>query len=192
MGFTQTIVTDIDGIIVDYQKLIIKYVKEYLNMNITFEDFTTLNNIKGIPRDIDNKIFKAGFLKDTPKTYDSIKFLITLKKKGFKIILITDRPPETKEDTIEDLKEIPYDSIFFKGEKNRIDLVKETTPSFVFEDNPKYIQEYYALLQSNERRPFYRLFFPEYIYNKFLIDKLHSPFILTYNTYESVLQYLFK
>jgi len=126
------IATDLDGVITDTDPVFREYIRRVTGKNFKREQVTQYFYEKCLPiskEDVD----RAYELMNKENVWEKMSFVEgakeSLKKlgKNFAIFIITARPKETKEKTINFLKknEIPFEKIFFLKEGDgKIDIIK--------------------------------------------------------------------
>ena len=94
-----------------------------------------LANINRTPKDavmfdIDDTLIRSS---DQSMIEDSYKILKLAKRFGYKVIIITARPPEAMENTKDQMREynIPYDGLFITPANNKGNVKRKTGLRFV-------------------------------------------------------------
>jgi len=138
----EMIVFDVDGVILDFNTKFVEYNNrlhpEKLLVNPDDWNFGWKDNIEILKGRIINFIDTNPILPILDKYWS----LFTKKYKDKYVISIVTAYPN-KMNRIENLKifDIKYDNIYFVSQNDKIKLIKQLNPVYVFEDCPEVIEE---------------------------------------------------
>lgn len=149
-----TAVIDLDGIVADFWSSFIGYYNEHIapktGRYFTGKEGNSLTTILGRKLYLETKAryYESGEISNAPYIDGSREFLEELRRRGFRIILMTARPSKTFKrvfaDTLEWLKryKIPYDALILGVEdKGGRAAQIGVSPSFFVEDDPRQARE---------------------------------------------------
>jgi len=132
---------DIDGVLAKFPEPFIEFTNKELNTKFTdFEDLeTTLDYLTY--ENLKDRYRQSGIKANLPLTKNAVEFTNELRKRGYKIVMLSARPVEIYKriysDTLEWLNKnkIAYDAVMFDKEKH-IKIVREfPNLKFIVEDN---------------------------------------------------------
>lgn len=150
----KVVVFDIDGVIADYDKGFIDFIKkkghEFVQLKRTSYNYSDLFGLQKIVlENYSNEFINNDGFRNLPIFEDAIRLMLELKDQGYMIALITARPAWIHSkiilDTIYWLKtmSVPFDKIFFDKDKSDV-IINKIYPGnvqFIVEDRDKHAVE---------------------------------------------------
>lgn len=145
------IAVDLDDVLADSLTSFIEFYNRYYDKDLKYEDFTayTLNEIKGIPREQENKILEhfdeSEYFDNIKPMKDAIKVIEKLNKKH-EIIIVTSRTKDKEQKTknwvnkfLKGIKKICFIRKNYQEKpKTKAEICKEINADVLIEDNLSY------------------------------------------------------
>jgi len=145
------IAVDLDDVLADSLTSFIEFYNKYYDKELRYEDFTayTLNEIKRIPREEENKILehfdKSEYFDNIKPMRDAVEVIEELSKKH-EIIIITSRTKDKEQKTInwvnkflKGIKKVYFiRKNYHEKPKTKSEICKEINANILIEDNLSY------------------------------------------------------
>jgi len=141
----QTIVSDVDGIILNFLKTFLKYINSEGLTNITEEDITSYNfkECSSLPDDIDKNFYipftNTDNMSSLPYIEGALEFFTNMSRR-FNLVLLTAMDKKFSEQREKNLTQLDYHDIIYSKEK--LKHVLDINPKYIFEDDPDMITQY--------------------------------------------------
>jgi FMN phosphatase YigB (HAD superfamily) len=138
---------DLDNTLNEWESFFVKTFNEKNNTSYV-SDFEIRSNVNAIQYDEFKHWFRdSGVKVNIPARKGAAEFTRWLKKRGFRIVIISSRPYKEYSriypDTIRELKKgkILFDDLYFEENKHLTILKKFPNLKFMVEDNLKYVKQ---------------------------------------------------